>query len=95
MMKKYMMTLLSLIVIVGFIVGMQRMNAASKKQAYHALDQAVARAINECYANEGQYPENKDYLEKHYHLVYDHDMFTIEYVAYASNIRPTYTIIEK
>ena len=94
-MKKYILTLLSVVVIVAFIIGMQRMNEASKKQAYHALDQAVARAINECYANEGQYPESKEYLEQHYHLVYDHDMFTIEYIAFASNIRPTYTIIEK
>ena len=51
------------------------------------LDQVRNAAIG-CYASEGRYPQDLDYLVEHYGLIYDEERYSILYDAFASNIMP-------
>ena len=51
--------------------------------------------ITECYAMEGSYPPDVDYLVEHYGLTYDEDEYWIDYQYIGSNLRPDVTIIKR
>lgn len=53
------------------------------------------RSITYCYTIEGAYPESLDYLKEHYGLVYDEDLFFVDYRVSGSNILPDITVIER
>ena len=52
-----------------------------------SLEKAIQNALTLCYAQEGFYPAQLDYLEKNYGIVVD-DNFVVTYKAFASNLRP-------
>ena len=56
---------------------------------------AVKNAALTCYAVEGAYPEDLDYLREHYHLAYDEERYLITYDAFASNMIPDIWVTEK
>ena len=49
---------------------------------------AVKNAALTCYAVEGSYPADLDYLVENYGLAYDEERYIITYEAFASNIFP-------
>lgn len=62
--------------------------SASEEAQTAMVRDAVRSAALTCYAVEGCYPENVDYLREHYGLRYDADRYFIHYDAFASNIMP-------
>ena len=56
---------------------------------------AIKDALMTCYAVEGAYPEDMDYLRKEYHLVYDDERFLVTYDAFASNRFPDLYVVER
>lgn len=59
----------------------------SKEDTKRAKE-AIRKAALECYSIEGAYPEELDYLKKHYGLVIQEDKYLIRYHFIASNIMP-------
>ncbi|MCH1978285.1 hypothetical protein MCG44_00765 [Lawsonibacter sp. OA9] len=59
------------------------------------LEDAVYRNIIQCYTTEGTYPEDLDYLQMHYPLMYDRDRYFIDYRPVGENIMPEVTIITR
>lgn len=59
------------------------------------LQKAIDRSITQCYALEGVYPDNLEYLEEEYGLTYNKDHFFVDYQYIGSNLRPDITIIER
>ena len=57
-------------------------------QELETLKEQVRRAAVSCYASEGRYPLELDYLEENYGLIYDHTRYSILYDAFASNVMP-------
>ena len=49
---------------------------------------AVREAALTCYAVEGAYPEDVEYLREHYRLAYDTERYHVTYDAFASNLIP-------
>ena len=56
---------------------------------------AVKNAALTCYAVEGSYPQNLEYLREHYKLAYNEDRFIVEYDAFAENMMPYITVLER
>lgn len=73
------------------MAGTVRRNTTSDQEKY--LTQALDHAITDCYALEGIYPPDLDYMKEHYGLIYDEDLFYVDYRPIASNIRPDYIVI--
>ena len=64
----------------------------------HSVDQSTLdrqQDIIHCYAVEGFYPPSLSYMEEHYGLTYDKDLFFVDYQPVGSNMRPEVTIILK
>ena len=63
------------------------------EEAMMKLEDAVRRAAVQCYALEGAYPADVEYLEAHYGLSVDHNRFKVYYSAEMSNIQPVIRVI--
>lgn len=81
--------------IVGFIVLVNSITATSDSKETELVSEAVKNAALTCYAAEGAYPEDLQYLRDHYKLAYNQDRFIVEYDAFASNLMPTITVWER
>ncbi len=57
-------------------------------------DRVMLYAV-QCYATEGKYPPNLDYLVKNYGLMLREDYFDYFYDTFSSNLRPDIIITEK
>ena len=77
---------------VMFTGRLERESAAEQKEA---LESALERDITTCYALEGQFPPDLQYLRDHYGLAYDEDLFYVDYRPHGSNIRPFYIVLER
>lgn len=70
----------------------------SKRQEQESLKQlqdAIQRAVLNCYAIEGSYPATIEYIEDYYGLQIDHDKYEVFYEIFADNIMPEITVVEK
>ena len=54
-----------------------------------AIREAVQRSALQCYAVEGAYPPDLQYLEENYGLQVNREDFYVTYEAFASNLPPT------
>lgn len=81
--------------LIFFIVGVNTVDDTTSNEQAKSLETAVRRSVAQCYAVEGTYPPNLEYLEEHYGLLYDTDSFYIDYTAIGSNIMPDITILPK
>ena len=57
------------------------------------LEEAIRRAAVSCYAIEGFYQYDTDYLVENYGLIIDESKYTVFYDAFASNILPEITVL--
>ena len=58
------------------------------------IKETVEKYAIQCYASEGSYPPNIEYLEKEYGLIVDRDKYIYDYEIFASNIMPYITILD-
>ena len=59
------------------------------------VESAIQRSLNLCYAQEGFYPAQLDYLIKNYGLIVDDRLYFVSYKSFASNIRPDITVFRR
>ena len=80
--------LLMLLLMAGVWMLVSRVGTSSgNAQAQFVVD-AVHNAALTCYAVEGAYPEDVEYLREHYRLAYDTERYHVTYDAFASNLIP-------
>ena len=68
------------------------LNRAETERAAN-LQAAMTRASVQCYAIEGRYPPNVQYLEEEYGVSIDRDHYAVFYNGFASNIMPEITVV--
>lgn len=78
-----------------FYFGVTYMSQKTATQEKQTLEAAINRGVVHCYAIEGTYPENLQYLVNNYGLIYDADKYFIDYQTLGSNIMPDITIIDR
>lgn len=59
------------------------------------IEQSVKKAVVNCYALEGVYPQNLDYIEKNYGVSYNHDKYYVDYQIFAPNVFPNIEVAPK
>lgn len=60
-----------------------------------AVETAIERASVQCYALEGSYPPNLEYLQKHYGIIIDEKQYFYAYTIFASNIKPEIQVFKR
>ena len=73
--------------------GISRVSNKSSEKQTEILTRAITRSIVHCYASEGHYPEDLDYLKSHYGISYDNEKYFVDYQVLAENIFPDVSII--
>ncbi|MBO4901443.1 MAG: hypothetical protein J5518_01430 [Lachnospiraceae bacterium] len=89
-------SILFFVAVIGiFLYGIASVSSGSAEDERRVLEEAIHKDIVHCYAVEGMYPPTLAYMEEHYGLTYDHDLFLVDYETVGSNIMPNVTIIER
>lgn len=76
------------------VTALNDINKTTEKESLSIVENSVRRAVITCYANEGSYPNNIDYLKENYGLYISED-YIVYYDIFASNIMPKITVVRK
>lgn len=71
-----------------FYFAVENIQKSNEEKSFEILSDAIKKSAVQCYAIEGFYPPDIEYLEKNYGLVVDYDKYVINYNIFASNIMP-------
>lgn len=85
--------LFSIILLICFLNGLTSISSTTSDKQLESLKNAVSRSIAQCYAVEGIYPPDLNYLKEHYGLVYDESSYMIDYQPIGSNLAPEVTVL--
>lgn len=83
--------LFCMVISIGY-VGIEEANEKYRVEKMESVKRAVLRATVSCYAIEGVYPPDIEYLKEHYGLMIDDD-YIVYYDIFASNIMPDIDIL--
>ena len=64
------------------------------EQGRKNLEEGLRRAAVTCYALEGSYPPNVDYLKTYYGVQIDESRYSVFYEVFAENLMPEITVVE-
>lgn len=82
-------------ILVIFLSALSNLNAGSSDEGKQQLEQAIKRGVISCYATEGFYPPNLEYLEEHYGIRVDKERYAVIYDVFAENLMPDITVLER
>lgn len=82
------MVMVSLILVYFVIAGIGDYDSKFMDAETDRVKNLVEQYAIQCYATEGAYPPNVQYLSDHYGLVLDEDKYIYEYEPVAENIKP-------
>ena len=83
------------LVLLLFLGFLNSLSADTTRQQRAQLEAALNRGIITCYTLEGRYPESLQYLQEHYPLHYNENLFFVDYQVQGANMLPDVTIIER
>ena len=75
--------------------GIEKFWANSDNLRVSAVETALERAAVQCYALEGSYPPDLEYLQKHYGIIIDKKKYFYDYSIFASNIKPEIQVFRR
>ncbi len=81
-------------VLLCFATATNSLDGGRQAESLEQLNQAIRRACVACYAAEGAYPPNLEYLQEHYGVQIDETQYTVHYMVIADNLMPDITVLE-
>ncbi|MBQ6374298.1 MAG: hypothetical protein IJJ45_07420 [Clostridia bacterium] len=86
--------LLLVLLLAGVWAVVSRVGTAHSGAQTQFVEDAVHNAALTCYAVEGAYPSDLEYLRENYGLAYDESRYFVTYEAFASNLVPEIYVTE-
>lgn len=87
--------LLAVAVLLFFLTALGNLGDGQSHEGKAQLESALRRAAVACYAAEGIYPPDLEYMTEHYGIQIDHSRWLVVYEAFAENLMPNITVLEK
>lgn len=84
-----------LAVLLWFFTAVNELDAGQREQGRAQLEQSLRRAAVAGYASRGEYPATLDELVAHSGIRIEWKRYTVFYEAFASNLMPDITVLEK
>ena len=84
-----------LALIAAFVLLVNGITVKGGNQEISMVRDAVKNAALTCYAVEGMYPADLQYLRDHYQLSYNEERYIVYYEAFASNLMPYIRVAER
>lgn len=83
------------VMLTWFVLAISNAGESTSRNELAAVRSTVENGITMCYAIEGAYPENLEYLVENYGVIYDSQKYIVYYDRFAANIRPTVSVLER
>ena len=83
------------LILLCFLGGISNLSQGREAEDKQQLEEALRRAAVACYAAEGIYPPNVEYMVEHYGLQIDSRRYVVSYTSFAENLMPDITVLEK
>lgn len=64
-------------------------------QTEHYIEEAIRRASFQCYASEGSFPPDMEYIQKNYGIMFDSDDYIVDYQSRGGNLPPDIFVSKK
>ena len=81
--------------IAAFVLLVNNITDKGDGRELEIVRDAVKNAALTCYAVEGMYPGDLQYLEEHYNLAYNAEKYIVYYEPLASNLMPYIKVAER
>ena len=81
--------------IVAFVLLINGITSKNDGRELQIVRDAVKNAALTCYAVEGMYPDDLEYLREHYNLSYNEERYHVFYEPLASNLMPSIKVAER
>jgi hypothetical protein len=85
----------ALLILLCFLTGLSNVSQGQSSEDRQQLEDVLRRAAVACYACEGIYPPDLQYLQEHYGVQIDEDRYMVSYDVFASNLMPDITVLER
>ena len=92
--KAVLFPLLLVAILSFFLSALSNLSDGREQEDKKQLESALTRAAVACYAVEGAYPPNVQYLEDNYGIQINKTLYTVKYEVIASNLMPDITVLE-
>ncbi|MEL7647749.1 MAG: hypothetical protein AAGU76_06625 [Sedimentibacter sp.] len=76
-------------------VAVENTQKGKDEEMHRVVTDAVRRSAVLCYAIEGFYPPDIEYLKENYGLLVDSDKYVVSYSVFASNVMPEIEVFNK
>ena len=93
--KRILPLVLLAVILIFLIYGVQDAAGNADRLQHDLTMRAISRALADCYAIEGHYPPNMQYLYDNYHVRVDEERFFVFYSIFAPNITPTVKLVDR
>ena len=87
--------LIFIALIIAFVFLINNITGKGNGRELEIVRDAVKNAALTCYAVEGTYPAELEYLQENYHLSYNKERYIVYYDAFASNLMPDIKVAER
>ena len=84
-----------IVLILSFVLLINSITTKNNGRELQIVRDAVKNAALTCYAVEGVYPDDLEYLREHYHLSYNEERYEVFYEPLASNLMPYIKVAER
>jgi len=82
-------------ILVFIIVAIRQTEIRRNAEGIRLTEESIQRAVISCYALEGRYPQDLQYIRENYGVSIDEEKFFVAYEVFASNLMPEITVIER
>ena len=87
--------LLAIFALLALLYAVGTIRTQSEAEAQRQLERSLYRAAVSCYALEGRYPPDLDYLREGYGILVDETRYQVFYEAFGDNMMPDITVLPK
>ncbi len=84
-----------IVIVLLFLFYLNKAAQIVKDEEVDLLYSAINKAVVNCYAIEGRYPESLKYIVDNYGVIINEDKFLVDYQVFATNVKPGIQIIVK
>lgn len=93
--KEILFPVLAVVILLFFLTALNNLKAGNREEGKLQLEQALKRCAVTCYATEGIYPPDVDYMKEHYGIQIDESKYLVRYEVFAENLMPDITVLER
>ncbi len=86
---------IAVVVLLCFLSAVGNLTKGSAEEDRQRLEDVVRRAAVACYAAEGIYPPDLDYLQTHYGVQINGEKYVVMYEMVGSNLIPDIMVLER